>query len=148
VALIDLDEPPASFDAVVAMVSLHHVEPLRESLERLAQVLRPGALLVVDELDVDEFDARAALWWIERRRELGLEAPDDAAEMVRGLREHIHPLSLIVEELERWFKLEPVRHNSYLHRWNLSEDLRGVEEESISAGELPATGARVVGRRT
>jgi SAM-dependent methyltransferase len=148
VALIDLDEPEATFDGAVAVVSLHHVEPLQESVERLAHVLRPGAALVVDELDADEFDERAARWWIERRLELGLEAPNDPAEMVADLRSHIHPVSLVVQELGRRFQLEPVRHGTYLHRWNLSEDLLGTEQALIEAGELPATGARIVGRRT
>jgi SAM-dependent methyltransferase len=147
VALLDLDEPPASFYAAVAVVSLHHVEPLRESLARLAEVLRPGAVLVVDELDVDEYDERAARWWIERRLELGLEAPHDEAEMVEGLREHIHPLSLVVSELRSWFDIGPVERGSYLHRWELAEDLRVTEEQLIAAGQLPATGARLVGRR-
>jgi SAM-dependent methyltransferase len=147
VALIDLDEPAASFDAAVAVVSLHHVEPLRESLARLADVMRPGGVLAVDELDVELLDGRAARWWIERRRELALEAPDDEVAMIEGMREHIHPVSLIVEELGRWFELEPVRRCTYLHRWNLSEDLLATEEELIAAGELPATGARIVGRR-
>lgn len=43
VALHELDEPPASFDAAVALVSLHHVNPLDQSCRRLADVLRPGA---------------------------------------------------------------------------------------------------------
>lgn len=147
VALVDLDEPAATFDGAVAVVSLHHVEPLRESLSRLAEVLRPGAALVVDELDVERLDQGAARWWIERRRERGLETPPDAAEMVRNMRGHIHPLSLVVEELGRWFQLEPVRRGSYLHRWDLAEDLRATEERLIAAGELPAIGARIVGRR-
>jgi SAM-dependent methyltransferase len=147
VALLDLDEPAASFDGAVAVVSLHHVEPLRESLARLAEVMRPGAALAVDELDVDQFDERAARWWIERRRELGLEADHEPAEMVEALREHIHPVSLVAEELGRWFELEPVRRGSYLHRWDLAEELRGAEEDLIARGELPAVGARVVARR-
>ncbi len=53
VALDDLDAPPRSFDAAVAMLSLHHVVPLGRSLRRLSEVLRHGARLVVDEFDVD-----------------------------------------------------------------------------------------------
>src|SRR5947208_1125546 len=52
VALHELDEPPGSFDAAVAVVSLHHVEPLEASCARLAELLRPAATLVVDEMDV------------------------------------------------------------------------------------------------
>src|SRR6476619_6773566 len=49
-ALADVDEPDDSFDAAVAIVSLHHVEPLGPSFDRLAALLRPGAPLVVDEI--------------------------------------------------------------------------------------------------
>jgi len=49
VALGDLPAPERPFDAAVAVVSLHHVEPLEASVERLADVLPPGAPLLLDE---------------------------------------------------------------------------------------------------
>src|SRR5437773_6057752 len=49
VALHELDEPSGSFGAALAVTSLHHVEPLEDSLRRLAELLEPGGLLVVDE---------------------------------------------------------------------------------------------------
>src|SRR5690348_1064204 len=52
VALHELDEPSRAFDAALAVTSLHHVEPLEESVSRLADVLEPGGMLVVDEFDV------------------------------------------------------------------------------------------------
>src|SRR6478609_8633170 len=61
VALADLDEPPGSFAAAIAVVSLHHVDPLEESCRRLGELVEPGGTLVVDEFDVGAFDARAAL---------------------------------------------------------------------------------------
>ena len=60
VALAELDAEPGSFDAAVAIVSLHHVEPLDESIRRLAEVTCAGATLLVDEFDVERFDERAA----------------------------------------------------------------------------------------
>src|SRR5436190_5073396 len=66
-ALADVDRPAASFDAAVAIRSLHHVEPLAESIARLAELVRPGGRLVVDEYDVERFDERAAQWLMERR---------------------------------------------------------------------------------
>jgi len=72
VPLLDVDAPPRSFDAAVAVVSLHHVVPLAQSLRRLADVMRHGARLAVDELDVDVLDERAAAWWIERAEEQGI----------------------------------------------------------------------------
>jgi ubiquinone/menaquinone biosynthesis C-methylase UbiE len=49
-ALHRLDEPAASFDAAVAIVSLHHVDPLAESCRRLTEMLKAGGTLLVDEL--------------------------------------------------------------------------------------------------
>ena len=42
VALHELDEPAGSFDAAIAVVSLHHVEPLEASCARLAEALNAG----------------------------------------------------------------------------------------------------------
>jgi SAM-dependent methyltransferase len=143
VALLELDAPDASFDAAVAVVSLHHVEPLEASCERLAALVRPGGLLVVDEIDFERYDERAARWWLEQRPD----AEHDPAEMVAGLRAHMHPLARIREALAPWFAVgEPVR-GPYLYRWDVPPGLREVEEALIASGALPATGARFVSRR-
>ena len=142
VALHELSEPPASFDAAVAVVSLHHVQPLEDSCRRLGELVRPGGALVVDETDVDRLDERAAAWW------LGHSGHDtQPAELVAGMREHLHSLARLRAALDPWVVLgEPVR-GPYLHRWNLPPGLREPEERLIAAGELPAVGARLVGVR-
>jgi SAM-dependent methyltransferase len=145
VALHELGEPAASFDAAVAVVSLHHVEPLAESCRRLAELVRGGGVLVVDEFDVALFDERAAQWQIDHREDG--HGPGDAAEAVSHLRDHLHPLSVIRSALAGWFAIgEPVR-GAYLYRWDLPPGLREPEEELIAAGSIPATGARFVGVR-
>jgi SAM-dependent methyltransferase len=139
VALHELDEEP--FDAAVAVVSLHHVEPLGESLERLATLVRPGGTLVVDEVDFERLDERAARWWLERSGHGG-EVAD-----VLGVIDHMHSLARLREGLTPWFEIgEPVR-GAYLYRWNIPADVRADEEAGIAAGELPAMGARLVGIR-
>jgi SAM-dependent methyltransferase len=147
VALHEMPEPPRPFDAAVAVVSLHHVEPLRESCERMAALVRPGGRLVIDEFDVERFDERAAGWWIAQRTAIG-EAPEQApAALVEHYREHLHGLARVLDELAGGFAIgEPVR-GPYLHRWWVGEGLRGAEEELIATGSLPATGARLVGIR-
>ena len=147
VALADLDEPDGSFDAAVAVVSLHHVEPLEESLEKLARMVRAGGALAVDELDAWALDERATAWWIERRRERDLETPLGAAEMVEEMRGHIHPVDRIYTLLGRSFELGPPLPGPYLHRWHLDLALLPTEEALIAAGELPATGVRFSGTR-
>jgi len=147
VPLLELDEPHASFDAALAVVSLHHVEPLEPSCRRLAEVVRPGGTLVVDEFDVGLMDEAAAGWLLDRWRETGQERDRDPADMVAELRAHLHPLGTLRDELGEWFELGPVVRASYLYRWYLGEEFREGEEELIAAGSLPELGARFTGTR-
>jgi len=147
VPLLELEEPHASFDAALAVVSLHHVEPLEPSCRRLAEVVRPGGTLVVDEFDVGLMDEAAAGWLLDRWRETGQERDRDPADMVAELRAHLHPLGTLRDELGEWFELGPVARASYLYRWYLGEEFREGEEELIAAGSLPELGARFTGTR-
>jgi SAM-dependent methyltransferase len=151
VPLHELSESAASFDAAVAVVSLHHVEPLRESCRRLAEVVRLGGTLVVDEIDVERFDERAAGWWLEERgpSDHGPQdhGPTTPGEIVGWLRHHIHDLPTIEDALATWFELGPPSRGPYLYRWELGPDRRGPEESLIAAGELAAVGVRIVGTR-
>jgi SAM-dependent methyltransferase len=142
VPLHEVDEPDGSFDAAVAVVSLHHVEPLPDSVDRLAVLLAPGARLVVDEFDVDRYDEAAARWWLGHAHH-----EHDPGELVSDLREHLHGVTALRAELGRRFDVgEPVR-GPYLHRWELDPALRGEEEALIAAGRIPATGARFIATR-
>ena len=147
VALLDLEEAPASFQAAVAITSLHHVEPLEESLEHLARLLEPGGVLVVDEFDVAAFDERAAAWWLEQREALGPAEDATAGQLVGEHRAHLHPLERIVAALERHFRRGLPLYGAYLYRWNLGPELRGAEEDAIVRGEIPAVGARLLAVR-
>lgn len=147
IALLDVAEPDASFDAAVAVVSLHHVEPFGPSCRRLAEVVRPGGTLVVDEFDVARFDQPSAAWLLERWRETGQERDRDPAEMVAELQAHLHPLDAVRRSLGEWFELGPVTRAGYLYRWYLGEEFRAAEEKLIAAGSLPELGARFTGRR-
>jgi SAM-dependent methyltransferase len=142
-ALIDVTEPAESFDAAIAMLSLHHVEPLGASLEHLAGLLRPGAPLLVDEFDTAAFDRRAAAWLISRWHHQGREVHSDAGALIGDVRDHLHPVAQVREALEAaGFTLGAAELVPYLHRWHLEPGLRAEEEELIASGELPLTGAR------
>jgi SAM-dependent methyltransferase len=147
VALSELDEPEGSFAAAVAVVSLHHVDPLEESCRRLGELVEPGGTLVVDEFDVAAFDLGAAVWWLEQCRALGEPQPKSAEELVAEHREHLHPLERVLAALEPHFELGLPLRGPWLHSWKLGDSLRAVEEEAIARGDLRATGARLVGRR-
>jgi SAM-dependent methyltransferase len=147
VALYELDEPSASFDAAVAVTSLHHVEPLEGSLRRLAQLLKPQGVLVVDEFDVAAFDERAAEWWLRQRHALGAKGHASAEELVGEHRAHLHPLERIVAALEPHFHVSTPLYGPYLYRWDLDETLRHHEENAIAGAEIPAVGARLLAQR-
>ena len=147
VALHEIDERAGSFDAAVAVVSLHHVEPLDASCRRLAEVLKPGGALVVDEFDVDAFDVRAATWWVEHRQTAGEHEHNDPAGLVADLRGHLHSLATVLEALGEWFRFETPTRGPYLYRWDVPDGLLDAEMRLIADGRLPATGARVVGAR-
>jgi SAM-dependent methyltransferase len=147
VALHELDEPAASFDAALAVTSLHHVEPLEASLGHLAELLAPGAVLVVDEFDVAAFDTPAAEWWLRQRRELGAAEDSSAQELVDEHRAHLHPLERIVAALEPDFRVGIPLYGPYLYRWDLDESVRRDEEDAIARGEIPAVGARLLAIR-
>jgi SAM-dependent methyltransferase len=137
-----VEAPPRHFDAAVAIVSLHHVVPLGESLRRLSEVLRHGARLVVDEMDLDAYDPRAAVWWLGHSQ-----VEKDPHDMLAELQEHIIPVSRIREELAAWFDLgEPVP-GPYLYRWKIDPALRSEEEQLIAEGAIPAVGKRFVAIR-
>lgn len=148
VALFDLSQPQQLFDAAVAVVSLHHVDPLEASIERLASVLAPGAPLLVDEFDVAQLDERAAAWWLEQRRARGGEDLETPTELGPKMRARVHSIEHIVRVLTRWFEIGPLRRGTYLYRWHLDESLRPVEEELVARDQLPLTGMRIVARRS
>jgi len=147
VPLHELDEPAASFGAALAVTSLHHVEPLEQSVGRLAELLEPGALLVVDEFDVGAFDERAAGWWLRQRQALGAAEQASAEELVAEHRAHLHPLERVIAALEPHFDVGHAVYGPYLYRWNLDESLRDDEQAAIARAEVPAVGARLVARR-
>ena len=147
VALADLMAEPGTFQAAVAIRSLHHVHPLAPSLERLADVLGPGAPLVIDEMDVVAFDRRAADWWLRQQAARGQARDVTAQQLVDEHRAHLHPLDAIAQALAAWFDLGAAVRGPWLYRWDLGASFRDAEERLISAGQLPAVGARIVAAR-
>jgi SAM-dependent methyltransferase len=146
---LPLLEATGRFDAAVAIVSLHHVEPLEESCAHLASLIGPGGPLVMDEIDVDRYDERATRWWLSQREALGYAIDGhDPSGMVRQLQEHIHPLTAVCAALRPYFAVSQPVPGPYLHRWELRPSLYEVEVDLIADGLLPAVGARLVATRT
>lgn len=147
VALAALDAGAGAFEAAVAIRSLHHVHPLGPSLQRLAEVLEPGAPLVIDEMDVATFDGRAADWWLQQQAACGQAPEKTSQQLVDEHRAHLHPLDAILEALAGWFAVGAPVRGPWLYRWELGPSFRVEEETLIAAGKLPAMGARIVAIR-
>ena len=96
-------------------VSLHHVVPLGSSLRRLSEVLRHGARLVVDEFDVDAYDERAAVWWLEHAGDDARRPPTTSPRCASTCTRW--PTS--ARSSRAWFDVgEPVP-GAYLYRWHI-----------------------------
>lgn len=147
VALADFTGAGEPFDAALAVVSLHHVEPLDRSVERLAAVMRSGSPLLVDEFDVAALDDRAASWWLAQRLARGAAEPETPAELVATMRSKIHSLDHLLRVLGRWFEVGERERVTYLYRWKLDESLRPAEEQLVAEGALPPTGVRFTALR-
>jgi SAM-dependent methyltransferase len=147
VALVDLPPSDEPFDAAVAVVSLHHVEPLEESIERLAAELAPGAPLLLDEFDISMLDERAAEWWLAQRRARGGDDHETPAELIETMRTKVQSIERITAALAPFFEIGHPLRGTYLYRWKLDESLRPLEEELVAKSELPRTGVRIVARR-
>lgn len=144
---------PGPFDAVVASRSLHHVPDLCVAVEKIASLLAPGGLALLDDYAKERFDLKTAAWYFERRREVaaagGPEAPSSLEACVAEWEiddSHIHGYDAMRTELDRHFDEREFAWVPYLYR-DLEEaaSLDG-EQAAIAAGKIEATGFRYVGR--
>jgi SAM-dependent methyltransferase len=148
VTLEDFAEP-GPFDAAVASRSLHHVADLAIALDKVARLLRPGGVLVLDEFAKERLEGPTAEWYHERRRALaesgGKEAPPSFEACLRNEYTDVHAFEELRRELDRRFAERLLTWVPYLHA-----ELEGVvseelERELIAAGAIQATGVRYVG---
>jgi SAM-dependent methyltransferase len=139
---------PESFDAIVAIRSLHHIPDLDGAVATMAELLRPGGRLMVHEHAWERLDDRTARWYLERRRVQGPGAPATLARCVYEWNEdhqHLHTAASMLDALCRRFTCLHLTWTPYLHG-ELAPLVTADQEQSlIDAGTINSTGFAFVG---
>ena len=138
-----------AFDAIVASLSLHHVESLGEAFDKVASLLRPGGTLVLQEFAREKLSGPTARWYHEQRR-AGNEdrVPASFAAWLHES-EHdladVHPFDELRRELDRLFVERVLEEVAYLYSHRLDDSVEPVERKLIEQGVIEATGILYAG---
>ncbi|HZT97799.1 MAG TPA: methyltransferase domain-containing protein [Chloroflexota bacterium] len=148
--------------AVVASLSLHHMEDLPAVLTHVESVLRPGGRLVVVEWISEAFDDDTARWcfaqrlcdpeepgaWLAKAQTMWTESGLPWSEFLRGwLEEHgLHPAATIQRELKGRFDTLFEDQAPYFYPDLLDVDAE-AEQAAIDAGTIRAGCLRYAGCR-
>lgn len=145
----------ALYDAVVASVSLHHVEVLEAAFDKVKALLRPGGTLVLEEFAKERFAGPTAVWYFHQRlarQALGFDdhpVPADFGAFHHTWQEEhadVHSSEEIRAELEPRFEQQTLSWGPYLYDYWLHDELEPLERELIEAGKIEPTGYRYVGQ--
>ena len=151
VRLEELDDP-GPFDAVVASLSLHHVENLPAALDRMAALLRARGVLVLNEFAKDRLDRPTAEWYFARRGAFaaagGKEVPASLDACLREWEDdhaELHGYEAMRAALDARFRERFFAWVPYLHHELAQAASEAEEQELIDSGAIRATGFRYVG---
>ena len=149
--LEDIEETE-SFDAIVASGSLHHLRDLDAALDKIARLLQPGGVLVVDEFAWDRLDETTLDWLYGQRRALAAAGHGEAPASHDHLRreweaEHLglHGFVALREGLDARFDERAFEWKPYLHRKLAGVATEVLEQALIDAGAIQALGFRYAG---
>jgi SAM-dependent methyltransferase len=144
------------FDGVVASLSLHHIHDLGAAVDKIATLVEPGGLLVLNEWDRERFQGKTARWYFHQRQALAalgrenaeLEPTfDDWWPEWRDRRSDVHPYAAMRPELDRRFSERLFEWVPYLYGYRLGGEVEPLERALIESGEIEAVGFRYVGTR-
>ncbi len=154
--------PDDLVDAVIASLSLHHVDDPGAALDHLAGILAPGGTLVVLEWISEDFDEVTARWCFDRQ----LRDPDEPGAWLPGLRAQwqasgldwdafladwrrergLHPSAVIRAALEARFAGTHLSTGPYFYP-DLLDAGPDAEQAAIDAGQIKAGCLRFAGRQ-
>jgi SAM-dependent methyltransferase len=143
------------YDVAIAVVSLHHVGELALAVERLADAIVPGGLLLVDEFDRERLDPPTTAWWWRQRQALAAAGAGPEAEHSTAHQDHTAVLDNLAD-IDTWatvraalaarFEERSVERVEYLYRYETHLALQPLERAMIELGAISPTGVRYVGR--
>jgi SAM-dependent methyltransferase len=146
-------EPEERFDAVVAVLSLHHIRDLDAALAKIASLLRPDGVLVVDEFGWDLFDEPTTEWFWGQKRALaaaGGAPPPASPEELRAEwdADHLglHGFEALRSELEAHFETSAFERVAYLHRQLGGPSSEVLEAALVDARAIVPLGFHFAGR--
>lgn len=152
ITLEDVDDPDGSYDAVVAARSLHPMRDLARSLDRIAALLGPGGVLVVDEIGWDRIDEATLDWLYGQRRALAAAGHGTPPESLQAMRDEwgadhlgIHSYQSLRRELDARFEERAFDWTPFLHRLVGGVATEVLEQALIDAGAIQALGFRYAG---
>ena len=153
-------ELPDDVDAVVASTSLHHVADPAHVIERIADVLAPGATAVVVEWAWEEFDTQTAEWafarlrasddgsWLNRRHGEWRESGGDWPSYFRSWAEAhgLHPAGTLVPLLDARLQRCALSRGPFLFA-DLVDTSEADEQAAIDASRIRPLRIDYVGAR-
>ena len=150
--LEDVDESDR-YDAVVAAFSLHHIRDLDVALRKVATLLEPAGVLVVDEFAWDLLDEQTLDWFWSQRRALaaagGHPAPGSREELrAEWDADHLglHGDEAMCGALDEHFQEEAFVRTPYLHRLLGGTSSAVLEQALVDADAIRPLGLRYAGR--
>jgi SAM-dependent methyltransferase len=136
------------WEAIVAGRVLHHVHPLDEGLDRLAEL---APFLLVDEFARELIEERERAWYEERYRLLaaaGAQPPGPPSlDEWRARHPDLHEHRVLLDALRARYEERTHEWVPYLHRWLGDSESESLESELVATGALRAVGWRWSGAR-
>jgi SAM-dependent methyltransferase len=125
-----------SFDAIAFTRSLHHINPLRESIVRARELLNPNGFLLVEDFALDEVNEATVAWFVKVLRSTQgnalikpvadqlvteLLSAADVMQTWRDNRAHdLHPFTAINQAIAAQFVVREVQSVPYFYRYLIS----------------------------
>jgi len=161
------------FDAIAFTRSLHHIDPLPESVLQANALLKPGGVLLLEDFAVDEVTPTDLEWFrgvVRSRtaRALFVPAPDELVSQLLDAEnpfalwserhDHVHPFARIESEVREAFTIGQVSMVPYFYRYLVYvlppfsdagaafiETVFDEESRLVAKGAIVGLGRRIVG---